>query len=283
LSSVSVPDAPPMELASLDNFDNEAEPTMLAAKSSSTVPQECSTVEILGSTGVGALVVTFLALLVTTVAVLFKAHGASAAKRKFYYINSYITGIATLAYFAMLSDQGWVAITGCRQFFYARFVDMGITTPLILLHLGTIAGVDSITITALMSSDVLMVYCAYMGAISVVATVKWFWFLFSVAFFIPIVYSLTRSFREAATSSGHEAVHELYSRLAWITVVSWCFYPIVWLFSVGFASFSVSLEVIAYALLDLVSKCVYTFVVIGNHEALEYTKGGRPAESREYV
>ena len=25
-----------------------------------------------------------------------------------------------MAYFAMLSGQGWTAIAGCRQFFYAR-------------------------------------------------------------------------------------------------------------------------------------------------------------------
>merc|ERR1719379_3192476 len=136
------------------------------------------------------------------------------------------------------------------------------------------------TLITIMASDVLMVYCGYMGAVSVVATVKWFWFLFSCMFFVPVIYALTRLFRNASQDSGHEAVHELYSRLSWLTVVTWSFYPIVWLFSEGFASFSVSLEVIAYAILDVFAKAVFSFIIIGNHEALEYTRGSRPAESR---
>ena len=36
---------------------------------------------------------------------------------------------------------------------------------------------------------------------------------------------------------------ELYGKIAWLTIIMWCFYPMVWLFSEGFASFSVSFEV----------------------------------------
>ena len=249
-----------------------------------TLPEQCTTVEILGSTGVGALVVGFLAMLVATLACLFKASAkSSAAQRKFLFICAYIAGIGTLSYFAMLSDQGWVAISGCRQFFYARYIDYAICGPLVVLLLGLIAGVDSMTLIAVMATQLLAVYCGYMGAVSVVATVKWFWFFFCCVFFVPVIYALSRMFRVAAQDSGHEAVHELYSRLSWLIVVSWCFYPIVWMFSVGFASFSVSLEVIAYTILDMFSKVVFCFIVVGNHEALEYTRGGRPAESREFV
>ena len=43
---------------------------------------------------------------------------------------------------------------------------------------------------------VLMIIAGYMGAVSVVTTVKWFWFLFGMAMFLPVVYSLARTFRE---------------------------------------------------------------------------------------
>jgi bacteriorhodopsin len=58
-----------------------------------------------------------------------------------------------MAYFAMLSGQGWTAIAGCRQFFYARYVDWSITTPIILLELGLIAGADTSTIAAAIGAD----------------------------------------------------------------------------------------------------------------------------------
>ena len=40
----------------------------------------------------------------------------------------------------MLSGQGWTAVAGCRQFFYARYIDWMITFPLITVLLGFIAG-----------------------------------------------------------------------------------------------------------------------------------------------
>ena len=39
----------------------------------------------------------------------------------------------------MLSGQGWTAIAGCRQFFYARYADWMITTTLIVILLGQVA------------------------------------------------------------------------------------------------------------------------------------------------
>ena len=61
--------------------------------------------------------------------------------------------MATFSYFAMLSGQGWTAIAGCRQFFYARYVDWMITTPLLILDLGLVAGQDYVTIAAVIGAD----------------------------------------------------------------------------------------------------------------------------------
>ena len=90
---------------------------------------------------------------------------------------------------------------------------------------------------------VLMIIAGYMGAVSVVTTVKWFWFLFGMAMFLPVVYSLARTFRETVITRKDAEIIELYGKVAWLTIIIWSFYPIVWLFSEGFASFSVSFEV----------------------------------------
>lgn len=79
-----------------------------------------------------------------------------------------------MAYFAMLSGQGWTAIAGCRQFFYARFADYVITMPLIILQLGLVAGADSGQIAATIGADILSVTSLYMASVSVVTTVKCF-------------------------------------------------------------------------------------------------------------
>jgi bacteriorhodopsin len=228
---------------------------------SSSIPEECVTVEILGSTGVGMQVVALIALFGSALLCIKEAHVVSSSpdktnsvKLKFFSILAYISGISALAYFAMLSDQGWVAISGCRQFFYARAVDWAITIPLTVLFLGMIAEVDSVSIVAVMSSALLMVFSSYMGAVSIVASVKWFWFLFFLAFMAYVIYSLTRTFRQSVDASGQMCLVELYSRLTWIVVVTYSLYAIVWLFSQGFPSFSVTLEVVAYSLLDIINK-----------------------------
>ena len=54
---------------------------------------------------------------------------------------------------------------------------------------------------------------------------------------------------------------------------------LVWLFSEGFASFSVSFEVCAYAILDLAAKAIFGFMVMSAHDQL----GAPGGEAREYV
>ena len=69
-----------------------------------------------------------------------------------------------------------------------------------------------------------------------------------------VIFSLTRTFRQSVDASGQMCLVELYSRLTWIVVVTYSLYAIVWLFSQGFPSFSVTLEVVAYSLLDVINK-----------------------------
>ena len=95
----------------------------------------------------------------------------------------------------------------------------------------------------LLDLAVLMITAGYMGAVSVVTTVKWFWFLFGMAMFLPVIYSLARTFRETVITRKDPEMIELYGKIAWLTIIMWSFYPVVWLFSEGFASFSVSFEV----------------------------------------
>jgi hypothetical protein len=96
----------------------------------------------------------------------------------------------------------------------------------------------------LLDLAVLMITAGYMGAVSVVTTVKWFWFLFGMAMFLPVIYSLARTFRETVITRKDPEMIELYGKIAWLTIIMWSFYPVVWLFSEGFASFSVSFEVL---------------------------------------
>lgn len=67
---------------------------------------------------------------------------------------------------AVLVVQGWTAIAGCRQFFYARYADYAITMPLIILQLGIVAGADSAQIAATIGADGNCLACSRAGIFS---------------------------------------------------------------------------------------------------------------------
>jgi bacteriorhodopsin len=230
------------------------------------VPTACTTIEEVGSTGVGALTVAFLILIISTIIFLLK--GWSSLEQKSYYVcSTYVCGFAAMAYFAMLSGQGWTAVAGCRQFFYARYADWIVSFPLLMLLLGIVANADTASIGAGMGAIVVYIFGTYMGSVSVVTTVKWFWFFVALVGLGGALISITRTFKIAAVSRGTD-IEQLYGKMAWLTFLVWLAYPIVWLFSEGFASFSVSFEVCSYALLDVLSKVVVSFVLLSGHDAL---------------
>ena len=74
-------------------------------------------------------------------------------ERPHIYICLFICGVSALGYFAMLSGQGWTAIAGCRQFFYARYFDWAVTNSLIVVNLGLIAGADGASSAATTAAE----------------------------------------------------------------------------------------------------------------------------------
>jgi hypothetical protein len=53
-----------------------------------------------------------------------------------------------------------------------------------------------------------------------------------------------------------------------MTILVWACYPIVWLFSEGFASFSVSFEITMYAILDVINKVCQYLLLSASVDAL---------------
>lgn len=69
----------------------------LAAESLS--PTACTTIEEVGSTGVGALTIAFLILGVSTIVFISRV-GSAKGQKVYYYCNVFVCGFATMAYFA---------------------------------------------------------------------------------------------------------------------------------------------------------------------------------------
>ena len=91
-----------------------------------------------------------------------------------------INGIASLAYLTMASGYGASAVNG-QQFFYARYVDWTLTTPLMLVDLAYLANAKCPLETALhlVAIDVLMIVGGLFGALQGGQTSSWMFFAYS--------------------------------------------------------------------------------------------------------
>ena len=123
---------------------------------------------------------------------------------------------------------------------------------------------------------------SYMASVSVTTTVKWCWFLKGVSGLIGILFHLAVIFKRAADTRGPERA-ALYGKLAWLSVLVWMGYPVIWLFSEGFASFSVSFEACAYAVLDHFQKVVMSFLLLSAHDTLGVGIGAPDTAFRQLV
>lgn len=242
------------------------------------VPEVCTTIEEVGSTGVGALTIVFIILMICGCVFVYKAVNCG-AQRKYYLAACLIATWASIADFAMLSGQGWTVTDGCRQFFYARYVDWIVTGPATAIWLGLIAGADTTDIVGAVSGIVIWVATTYMASISVAQEVKWCWFLFSLVGLAAYVLSLVITFKKTAEARS-EGIATLYTKMVWMTVGCSVCYPLIWLFSEGFGNFSVSFEVTAYCILDILARAVVSFMLFGGHEALG---DGEEVSQREFV
>merc|ERR1712178_317087 len=184
-------------------------------------------------------------------------------QRKFEVLTMLITGIATVLYMTMFSGAGksYVKELGhdinptdtVDQFFYGRYIDWILTTPLMLWDLMAV-GVD-----------VLMIGFGAVGAQTPSAQ-KWVFFACGMICFGHVVKVLLKY--TTVSTAGKEA-QNLYCKVAYLTIVLWTLYPLVWIVSEGGRLVSPSLEACLYMIMDVSAKCVFGFMIVGAREALE--------------
>merc|ERR1712084_38936 len=136
-------------------------------------------------------------------------------------------------------------------------------------------------------SSALMIVSGYYGELTVTGdlTPRWMCWFVSMLFFLYIVYELLVGLSEA-TSSESDPVIKGKIRLAQVmTVISWCTYPVVYLFPMlGItASTAVVAIQVGYCVSDIISKCGVGLVIYqityakSNKERLDLMDKGRDA------
>merc|ERR1711879_1094564 len=150
-----------------------------------------------------------------------------------------------------------------------RYMDWLLTVPLLLIEILLVMRLDPATYNTkawtLGFGSALMIASGYYGELVVTGdlTPRWLCWFLSMSFFLYIVFELLVGL-SAATNSEADAVIKDKIKVAQVmTVISWCTYPIVYLFpmlGINAAEAVVSIQ-IGYCVSDIISKCGVGLVI----------------------
>jgi bacteriorhodopsin len=158
--------------------------------------------------------------------------------------------------------NGVVTVTGHPFNDAYRYVDWLLTVPLLVTELILVmrlsGGEGAKKASKLAFLAVVMVLLGYPGEISNVASTRWLWWCLSMIPFLIIQYELFVGLA-ASIKAQPEAVRGLVSSARYITVVTWLFYPIVFILPmIGLTGGSATVGVqVGYSIADVLAKAAF--------------------------
>merc|ERR1719222_1701826 len=160
------------------------------------------------------------------------------------------------------------ALTGVPFNDAYRYMDWLLTVPLLLIEILLVMKLDEESFNSkawvLGLGSALMIVSGYYGELVVTGdlTPRWVCWFLSMSFFLYIVQELMVGLSEATNKESAEVAGKI--RTAQImTVISWCTYPVVYLFpmlGISAASSVVSIQ-LGYCVSDIISKCGVGLVI----------------------
>ncbi|KAI0392060.1 hypothetical protein F5Y17DRAFT_379433 [Xylariaceae sp. FL0594] len=205
-------------------------------------------------------------------------------KRLFHILTSFITTFAFLSYYAMATGTGVTIHTTVlkendlhvvteivkRQVFWARYIDWSLTTPLLLLDLSILAGLNGASMLVVVVSDIIMVLTGLFAALSRDNGQGWGWYAFACVAFLNIVYQLGYKGRYTVANKDNKT-RAFFGAISFFTLVVWTLYPIIWGVADGARIINVDGEIISYAVLDILAKPVFGLWLLVTHDSMART------------
>merc|ERR1740133_699690 len=144
-----------------------------------------------------------------------------------------------------------------------RYMDWLLTVPLLLIEILLVMKIDQATFNdkawSLGVGSALMIASGYYGELVVTGdlTPRWMCWALSMVFFLYIVYELLVGLADATNKETDKALKGKIGQAQVMTVISWCTYPVVYLFpmmGINAAHAIVGIQ-IGYCASDIISKC----------------------------
>jgi len=150
-----------------------------------------------------------------------------------------------------------------------RYMDWLLTVPLLLIEILLVMKLDARTFNEkakfLGVGSALMIVSGYYGELVITGdlTPRWMCWFVSMMFFLYIVYELLVGLSEATNAEQDPVIKGKIQTAQVMTVISWCTYPVVYLFPMlGInAAHAVMGIQIGYCASDIISKCGVGLVI----------------------
>jgi len=212
-------------------------------------------------------------MMATTVFLWFRSFAVKDQYKSAVLISGLVTFIAAYHYIRIFNS--WVeayhysvgkvdpALTGVPFNDAYRYMDWLLTVPLLLIEILLVCKLSDAEYSAkawnLGLGSALMIVSGYYGELTVTGdlTPRWICWFISMIFFLYIVYELLVGLSAATNSEADPTVKSKIQTAQMVTVVSWCTYPVVYLFpmlGINAAQAVVSIQ-LGYCASDIISKC----------------------------
>jgi len=212
-------------------------------------------------------------MMATTVFLWFRSSAVKDQYKSAVLISGLVTFIAAYHYLRIFNS--WVeayhysvdkvdpVVTGVPFNDAYRYMDWLLTVPLLLIEILLVCKLSDAEYSSkawnLGLGSALMIVSGYYGELTVTGdlTPRWICWFISMIFFLYIVYELLVGLSAATNNEADPIVKGKIQTAQLVTVISWCTYPVVYLFpmlGINAAQAVVSIQ-IGYCASDIISKC----------------------------
>ncbi|KAK3347026.1 putative opsin protein [Lasiosphaeria hispida] len=240
-----------------------------------------------GGEGYRTLWVTFAIMVASSATFALLSWNVPISRRIYYVLTTLMTITASLSYFAMASGHSvsYNCITVrdyhehvpdtfhdvCRQVYWARYIDWTLTTPLLLLNLCLLAGIDGgHTLMAIVANFIMNLSALFTAFSSTGTAQKWGWYAISIISYIFVIWHVALHGTRMVSAKG-SGVSRLFNSLALYSLILWTAYPIIWGVADGARKMTVDTEIMTYAILDILAKTVFGLWLLVSHRAVPET------------
>merc|ERR1711972_887282 len=218
-------------------------------------------------------------MMATTVYLWFRSFAVKAQYQSAVLISGLVTFIAAYHYIRIFNS--WVdayeysagvadpALTGVPFNDAYRYMDWLLTVPLLLIEILLVMKLSpeeySSKAWTLGFGSALMIVSGYYGELVVTGdlTPRWVCWFASMSFFLYIVYELLVGLAAATAAEADPVIASKIGTAQVMTVISWCTYPVVYLFPMlGFSAAKAVVSIqMGYCVSDIISKCGVGLVI----------------------